>query len=160
MSLPPTNECFWAEPGRLLAGKYPGAWHDPTAARATVDAILGAGVSLFLDLTEAGELPPYADLLHRRGRHLRRPIRDMSACSEADLVLALDAIDDELFRGGVVYVHCWGGCGRTGMVVSAWWVRHGVEPSRALARYARRCGAPCPETAKQRALVLGWSGGR
>jgi hypothetical protein len=160
MFLSPTDECFWAAPGRLLAGTYPGGWRDPEAVRAKLDAILDARVSLFLDLTEAGELPPYADLLEGRASHVRRPIRDMSACSETELVMALDAIDDELSRGGVVYVHCWGGCGRTGMVVSAWWVRHGVEPRRALARYERRCGAPCPETAEQRRLVLGWSSGR
>jgi hypothetical protein len=160
MSVPPTTDCFWAAPGKVLAGAYPGSWHDPEASRATVDAILAAGVSLFLDLTEAGELQPYATLLQGRARHLRQPIRDMSVCTESDLTSALDAIDDELARGGIVYVHCWGGCGRTGMVVSAWWVRHGEDPRRALARYARDHGAPCPETAEQRALVLAWSAGR
>lgn len=173
--LPPTDECFWAEPGRLLAGKYPGAWQDEAAVRAKLDAILGAGVTLFLDLTEERELEPYAHLLRPGGRsgespsgttrgHIRRPIVDMSVCTDDDLAAALDTIDDELARGGVVYVHCWGGCGRTGTVVSAWWVRHGVEPAEALRRYQRLSRAiqwqHCPQTREQHALVLGWSAGR
>lgn len=167
----PTDECFWAEPGRLLAGRYPGAWDDPAAARTKVEAIVAAGVTLFLDLTEEGELAPYAHLLEsaRPGgqsppgtvpRYVRRAIRDMSVCSDDELSGALDEIDAELARDGVVYVHCWGGCGRTGTVVSAWWVRHGAEPREALTRYADLRGYPCPETAEQRALVLGWSAGR
>jgi hypothetical protein len=165
----PTDGCFWVQPRRVLAGMYPGAWYDADVTRAKLDAILGAGVTLFLDLTEEGELEPYAQVLRElRGqtpagsvpRHVRRPIRDMSICGDDELAAALDVIDDELDRGGIVYVHCRGGCGRTGTVVSAWWVRHGVEPRQALARYAALCGYPCPETGEQRALVLGWSAGR
>ena len=37
----------------------------------------------------------------------------------------LDAIDDQLENGGNVYVHCWGGKGRTGTVVGCWLIRHG-----------------------------------
>jgi protein-tyrosine phosphatase len=157
---PPTEESFWAEPGRLLAGKYPGSWHDPVVARVRVEELLGAGVTLFLDLTEERELDPYAHLLDGRARHLRRAIVDMSVCSEDELAEALDAIDGELERGGLVYVHCWGGCGRTGTVVSAWWVRHGVEPWEALRRYQRLSRRHCPETPEQHALVLGWASGR
>jgi protein-tyrosine phosphatase len=129
-----------------------------------VEALLGAGVTLFLDLTEEGELDAYAELLDGRARHVRRPIVDMTVCSEDELAAALDAIDDELARGGLVYVHCWGGCGRTGTVVSAWWVRHGAEPWEALHRY-QHLSRPiqrqnCPETPEQHALVLGWARGR
>ncbi|HEY7732569.1 MAG TPA: protein-tyrosine phosphatase family protein [Gaiellaceae bacterium] len=159
----PTAECFWVEPGRLLAGRHPGAHGDPAAATATVEAIVRAGATLFLDLTEEGELAAYAHLLAGRARHLRRPIVDMWVCGGDELAETLDAIDDELARGGVVYVHCWGGCGRTGTVVSAWWVRHGTAPLEALERYRRAAGAftsrRCPETPEQEALVLGWGAG-
>jgi protein-tyrosine phosphatase len=123
---------------------------------------VAAGVTLFVDLTEKGELTPYA---HRvaGARHLRFPILDMWVTTEEQLVGTLDAIDEELAAGGIAYVHCWGGCGRTGTVVAAWWVRHGTDPRDALARYQERCRAystrRCPETPEQVAMVMGWRRG-
>src|SRR5436190_220075 len=73
---------------------------------------------------------------------------------------SLDTIDAELGTGGVVYVHCWAGCGRTGVVVGCWLVRHGAEPKEALERIARIRGLGCPQTLEQRLAVLGWQAGR
>jgi hypothetical protein len=142
------------EPGRLLAGVYP---------RAGIEALLAAGVTLFLDLTVEGELEPYSSAVAGRARHERRGVADWSVPSQSALAALLDLVDRELAAGGVVYVHCRGGCGRTGTVVCAWWVRHGADPGEALSRYSRSAGAfaptPCPETTAQRALVLGWQAG-
>ncbi len=49
------------------------------------------------------------------------------------MVAALDTIDRLLDEGRTVYVHCWGGIGRTGTVVGSWLVRHQVTaPEQAL----------------------------
>jgi protein-tyrosine phosphatase len=150
----PPRGCFWAEPRKLLAGRYPGS---------TVEEVEAAGVTLFVDLTEEGELEPYAQRLSGP-RHVRFPIVDMWVTSAEQLVHTLDVIDQEIASGGIVYVHCWGGCGRTGTVVAAWWVRHGADPSEALARYQQLCRAystrRCPETPEQVALVRSWQPGR
>ena len=106
----PQPEWFWAEPGRVIAGKYPGSWNDEAAARAKLAAILAEDVSLFIDLTEDGELDPYAHLLDGRAGHARHPIRDMSTTDSSEMSAILDEIDGELGRGGIPYVHCWGGC--------------------------------------------------
>ena len=45
-----------------------------------------------------------------------------------------------------VYVHCWGGIGRTGTVVGCWLVRHGMTGDEALAEFAspgRWFNRPC-----------------
>jgi len=148
---PPLRGTAWVEAGRLLAGGYPGT----DAERLAVEA----GVTLFVDLTEEGELEPYG-----AERHSRFGIRDFSVAPPDVITAVLDAIDSELDAGGTVYLHCWGGCGRTGTLVSCWLVRHGVEPEVALARFATVSFAaarrPCPETEEQRAAVLGWSAGR
>jgi protein-tyrosine phosphatase len=117
------------------------------------------GVSLFLDLTQDGELEPYADLVRPPARYARMSIRDFSVPTRERLVATLDEIDAELRLEGLVYVHCWAGCGRTGVVVGTWLVRHGVTPNDALARIAEARGLGCPQTFEQRLLVLGWQPG-
>lgn len=147
------------EPGRLIAGRHPCAW-GPENAPAEVHGLVQAGVTLFLDLTQEGELEPYAHLVAPPARYLRMSIRDFSVPTGDQLAATLDEIDAELELGGLVYVHCWAGCGRTGVVVGSWLVRHGVPPNDALARIAEARGVGCPQTLEQRLLVLGWTGGQ
>ena len=149
---PPT----WIAPGRLLAGRHPGGLA-PADAPEAVKELVALGVTLFLDLTEEGELEPYAHLVFP-ARHVRMPIRDFTVPDDERLVRALDAIDAELGAGGVVFVHCWAGCGRTGVVVGCWLVRHGTPPSEALDRIAEARGLGCPQTLEQRLAILGWDG--
>jgi len=157
----PTPESYWVEHGTLLAGKYPGA---PTAAGADwrVPALLAAGVTLFVDLTQEGELDSYSDRVEGAARHVRMPIRDMDVATAEQMRRTLDLIDRERRRGGVTYVHCWGGAGRTGTVVGCWLVRHGLDGLAALARIAElRAPSPAlqrdsPETEAQRGMVADW----
>ena len=147
------------EEGRLIAGRHPCAW-GPENAWLEVEGLVEAGVTLFLDLTQNGELEPYASLVGPPARYLNRPIRDFSIPTRDDLVATLDEIDAELAAGGVVYVHCWAGCGRTGVVVGTWLVRHGADPNEALRRIAEARGLGCPQTLEQRVFVLDWEAGR
>ena len=146
-------------PGRLIAGLHPCAL-SPEDAPDALRELGAAGVTLFLDLTHHGELEPYDHLVSAPAQHARRPIRDLSVPTSDALVSILDLIDEELARGGIVYVHCWAGCGRTGVVVGSWLVRHGVEPHEALDRIAEARGRGCPQTLEQRLLVLSWQPGR
>lgn len=167
----PIPASYWVRPGRLLAGEYAAA-HVPALARRKLRRLLDAGISSFVDLTRAGEalLPPYEPLLAEeaalRGRrlgYLRAPIPDMGLPTPAALRATLDHIDAELLAGRRVYLHCWGGIGRTGTVVGCYLVRHGLSGPQALALIARlRRHTPdgwrtSPETAAQRALVLAWA---
>jgi len=147
------------EPGRLIAGRHPCAW-GPENAPTEVGDLVSAGVTLFLDLTQHGELDPYDQLVSPPARYLRMSIRDFSVPTRDRLGETLDEIDAELRAGGLVYVHCWAGCGRTGVVVGTWLVRHGAAPNDALARIAEARGLGCPQTLEQRLLVLGWRGGQ
>lgn len=147
---------------RLLAGPYPGASGTRETRRRTA-LLEAAGVTLFVDLTEPGELEPYAALLER-ARHVRRPIADLGAAAVPQIVETLDLVDEEIAAGGSVYLHCWAGVGRTGTIVGCWLVRHGLDGGDPIARIAQlRAGIPgagrSPETAAQQALVRGWRRG-
>jgi predicted protein tyrosine phosphatase len=167
---PPIADSYWVIPGRLLAGEYPGS-HNETKARRRLSCLLGAGVTVFLDLTEAREygLKPYSLLLPRLEAtlgmdvtHHRRPIRDMDVPTADEMENILDTIDSALSTGETVYVHCYGGIGRTGTVVGCYLARHGTRGDEALEQIALwREGTPdgwreSPETRDQRAMVLNW----
>jgi predicted protein tyrosine phosphatase len=166
----PIADSYWVLPGRLLAGEYPGAWSEEQA-RQKLGYLLDAGVTYFINLTEAGEygLKPYSPLLPElealRGmdvEHHRRPIRDMDTPTAGEMDSILDAIDKALASGKTVYVHCYGGIGRTGTVVGCYLARHGTPGEKALEQIARwREGTPdgwraSPETGEQRQMVLDW----
>ncbi len=138
----PLPNSYWATP-LLLACEYPGALHEADAAP-RLDALLGAGIRDFYDLTEAGELQPYETQLRERATRLaipaesirfrRFPIRDVSVPSPRRLQEVLAALNDSAAAGRRAAVHCWGGVGRTGTVVACHLMQqHGLSGDEALA---------------------------
>jgi hypothetical protein len=163
----PIRESYWVLPGRFLAGEYPRE-RRVRASRPKLQALLGAGLRVFVDLTRADDrLEPYADLLAELepgARHLAFPVADMGVpASPGQMVAILDAVDAALAAGEGVYLHCWGGVGRTGTAVGCWLARHGHPGTAALERleelwYACPKSATriSPETREQREFVRCW----
>lgn len=164
----PIPDSYWVAPGRLCAGEYPGA-RTNAAARDKLRPFLKAGLTFFLDLTEERELRPYAALLQEeaaacglRVEHRRMPIPDLGTPTPDQVMYILDTIDAAIAAGQRVFVHCYGGIGRTGTIVGCYLVRHGLTGSQALAEIARlRLGTPdgwrtSPETPEQCERVLNW----
>ena len=54
----PIENCYWVVPGKLLAGEYPRNQDDASSPE-KIARLTDAGVSVFIDLTEQGELSPY-----------------------------------------------------------------------------------------------------
>lgn len=160
----PIRGAYWVDAGRLLAGEYPG---DPESARATdrLRRFEDAGVTVFVDLTERLELEPYSHLLGDGAGYERRPIPDLGTVSAREYREILDLVDGALAAGETVYLHCYGGIGRTGTVVALWLVRHGLDGGDAIARLAElRRNVPAawmqsPQTRAQRRVVQRWRRG-
>ncbi|MCA9937466.1 MAG: dual specificity protein phosphatase family protein [Anaerolineales bacterium] len=158
---PPIPNAYWVLPGQLLAGAYPGA-QDEAVARDKLEKLGNAGISYFLNLTEPTELKPYHPFLHPAIVHHRLSIPDFSTPTPDHMTAILDALDAALAQGHTVYLHCWGGIGRTGTVVGCYLVRHGWDAAAALAQIARwrqntpDGHRPSPETEAQQQMVLHW----
>ena len=93
----------------------------------------------------------------------RFPVPDLGVTDVATMGRILDAIDASIEVGMPVYVHCWGGIGRTGTVVGCFLIRHGMADGKtAIERihHLRYTDAerrrPSPETRAQVALVESW----
>jgi ADP-ribosylglycohydrolase len=78
------------------------------------------------------------------------------------MALVLERIRLEIASKRPTYVHCWGGIGRTGMVVGCWLVEQGRTPAAALAEIGRLRAtvtdafARSPETDQQCEFVRMW----
>lgn len=171
----PLRLAWWAEPGSLLVGACPGHPDRRIAAR-QLDALLDAGVRVFVSLLEDGEeeargAPPYAPLLAARAQARdvrvavhRHGIEDHDVPTEAALAAVEARLDAARHAGRPVYLHCWGGRGRTGVVAALELVRRGLAPPQdALAAVAAgRAGlpGPSPETPAQEAFVRRLAGTR
>ena len=152
----PIPDSYWLVDGLLLAGQYPGA-ADEDRARARLARFLDAGIRTFIDLTEASEpLERYDRILRtlatERGieaKHLRHPVRDLGVPRERDQMKGMLAtIREEMDAGRPVYVHCWGGIGRTGTVIGCWLVEQGLAGPAAIERIAH-LRAPTPDSWKR-----------
>ena len=174
---PPIPNSYWLPGNKVVAGEYPGAW-SPADARDRLRRLLDAGVRAFVNLTDPEDgLTPYEPALREEAEargvavtYHALPITDMGIPSRERMAEILDTIDAEVAEGRVVYVHCWGGVGRTGTVVGCHLVRGGCAGGEALRQVAALFATMSaekvawhttgsPQTDAQRAFVRAWREG-
>jgi len=174
----PFPRSYWVVPGRLLAGAFPGA-ADPDEARAKIQALIDCGIAAIINLMEPDEVDhggrpfvDYAPLFRQlaaardaQAETLRFPIEDLGVTSVSSMGLVLDIIDRFIAAAKPVYVHCWGGIGRTGTVVGCYLMRHGLADAdtvldtiKTLRQNDAKAHVLSPETPAQRDMVIGWKG--
>jgi hypothetical protein len=167
----PIPESYWVEPGRLLAGEYPAQFsHELTRLR--IDALIQAGFNTFIDLTKPNETIAYirtlmdeAKLYEVEVKHYRFAIGDFGLPTPEHMTSILNTIDAELQAGRKIYLHCWGGIGRTGTTVGCYLVRRGKTGKEALRQLAKwwqkvpksQIHQRSPETREQADFILNWA---
>lgn len=157
---------WWVEPGRLLAGEYP-ASRSPETTAEKVRLLVEAGVESIVDLTTPQDhLDSYQEALNaaaekagRSIRHFAHPIPDMGVIDQDGYDRILARIQGEMEAGRTVYVHCWGGKGRTCTVIGCLLIDGGLDYDGAIDRIAelragtRKASEPCPESSSQHRLL-------
>ena len=172
----PFPRSYWARKHDFLAGYIPGSL-DSARTKANLKGLLDAGIRCLINLMEADEknyqgvpFAPYEPMLKKLASeqgidiaYHNIPIKDRNIPSIQTMRLILDIINTSLAAGIPVYVHCWGGKGRTGTVVGCWLLEQGIAmPVTVLAKIQElrkddpKSDESSPETAAQIEFVLNW----
>ena len=176
----PFNRSYWVIPGKLLAGGYPGS-EDPIEEESNLKGLIQAGIRHVISLLEPQEynspqdpFPPYVDHMESIAQNLKISvtfdeisIKDFSTPTERQMIRILNQIDICVKYDKPVYLHCWGGRGRTGMVVGCHLVRYGLADANKAIEMIKQLRAdtsdsnlPSPETESQVKMVLNWQKGK
>jgi hypothetical protein len=162
----------------LWGGCYPGD-KNPAMERSKLDGLLDCGIGLVINLMEPGELSHGGEAFVAYERKLKEaaslrgldievahyPIPDNCIPSNELMDQILAAIDDSIQRGIPVFVHCWGGKGRTGTVIGCYLARRGIAVgSAALAKIRElrensrdpKAYSRSPSTSDQIKMVMSW----
>jgi hypothetical protein len=172
----PFSRSYWVVPEKFLAGYYPGS-KDQDEAHQKLRALLNHGIRHVINLIEPDERDwrgtpfiPYEDQMESIASSMghrvtldRMPIRDTWIPSRPEMRRILDRIDRCIETHKPVYIHCWGGRGRTGTVVGCFLARHEIASGRdlfcqiqKLRKHAEDAYLRSPETQQQDDMVLSW----
>ncbi|GHT17731.1 hypothetical protein FACS1894189_4180 [Planctomycetales bacterium] len=138
----PIEKSYEVIPNKFYAGEYPrGVDDDESQER--IDRFLQFGITDFINLTgnngDRRGLKPYDQLLPNDVRTHHFPIEDYTLPqSFEELHHILTTIDELINAGHKVYVHCFAGVDRTGMIVACWFAYQGLSAEQSFNEYEKR----------------------
>lgn len=179
---------YWVVPGKIMAGPFPGSDED-FSYKLRLRSLFDAGIRAFINLQTEGEMASssrsynenYSEIFNHflaqkgekeiSGGVLRRfAIPDREVPSIELMQKILNDIDMLVSENIPLYIHCWGGIGRTGTVVGCWLMRHKLAEKRSVIDEIFNLrklfvDETCliyrsPETEAQEQFVLNWQKGQ
>jgi ADP-ribosylglycohydrolase/protein-tyrosine phosphatase len=135
----PFPRSYWVIPGILLAGEFPGA-KSHVETQDKISRLIDCGIRQIINLMEPqetdhsgnlfNELMPLVSQIAEEKRIpvncQNFPVADLNVPTVAQMEEILDAITTSIDNRKPVYVHCWGGIGRTGTVVGCFLLKNGM----------------------------------
>ncbi|GAB4267205.1 MAG: protein-tyrosine phosphatase family protein [Candidatus Rifleibacteriota bacterium] len=159
---------YWLIDRKILAGPYP---YNPGADKplAFLHYLISLGINSFVDLTEEDELTHYtkylSDISANHVDYKRFPVEDYSVPSFATMNEIIAYLNKELAANKLVYLHCFGGIGRTGTVAACFLLAGNLAglPEEALKLLSEKFAnsvnskwTSSPETDEQKKFVFNW----
>lgn len=158
-----SDHANWVIPGKIMCGPYPWLdhkfnFHTSALADANMNAILRDGVNTFVCLqSEVDPHDTYGRHLPKTCKIMHFPMPNDHTPAPVAFIEHLTLLAHELKNGAVLYIHCAGGHGRTGLYVAALLMmcHDGMNARRALERTQylhdqcrRKPDARCPHGCK------------
>lgn len=161
----PYEGCYFVRDFLLAGPSFTALSNEATTTR--IAALAHAGVDVVVTACSRGEMFLVDEITHRLDLyelfdHHAFPIVDGGVPSKGIMRTILDTVDTSLDKGLIVFVHCVGGRGRTGLVIGCWIARHGIAVGEAaleelaLVRYEHGLFKPSPENEQQCRFVIEW----
>jgi protein-tyrosine phosphatase len=132
----------WITPSILLGGQ---------PARKVWATLIRRGITGVINLRQ--EYDYRAEVGGLALRYLYLPTVDNTAPSQAHIHQGVEFLEEELGKGGKVYVHCWEGLGRSPTLVAAYLVKTGLTPDEAWKMIRRVRPFIRPTKAQQERLI-------
>jgi len=156
-------------PDKLYVGEIPSSTED-LILQQKIELLSQLGITKIINLTEEGEtnfkgipLRDYSHALTEKIEMKRMSIKDLDIPTKSEMSEILKVVREHLHSGERVYVHCWGGIGRTGTVLGCFLIEQGIlEVEHAipfiafLKRNTTIRDIESPETPEQRKFILSW----
>lgn len=172
----PFERSYWVIPGKLLAGEIPSS-SKISVRKQKVQNLVEMGFDTIINLMEPDEttfsgelLLDYTPYLYDYAKSREKKvtvnhfsIKDLSITTPDRMKQIIAHIFNEIEAGKKVYVHCWGGVGRTGMVIGCFLLEQKmaatenvIETIAYLKRTTSIADRRSPETDEQAEFILNW----
>jgi protein-tyrosine phosphatase len=171
MQILPFKKSYWILPGKLLVGEVPTGMSLPET-KEKLNGLKNLNVSVIINLMEDDETNREGDLFYNYEedalklgmKTFRFSIEDVSIPSKELMDSIINQMHKSIQNNDTIYVHCWGGVGRTGTVVGCFLKKFKYATNENVFEfidYLKRTSAMnermSPETSEQMNFVLNWN---